>query len=302
MKLKQLVLSTLMIFGLYLISCQKSIDSLIQLPVYSNYLDKMYDVYDIGSGLDTQFISTINYDNTKRVTSIIDSVLNGSNMEYYGSIVYSYNGSDTVPYKTDEKWKDVGGFGSADTTITFHFYDSQNKKTRDSSVKIHSNLSGTFYDKKIIVVNYSYSTGKLFGQTILTPVFPVGGSIELYRDTADLNSAGDITMNKKYVFNGTDYDLKGIANFTYDAFPNPFAKLSNFQSHREFPNGETLLLYECFSHTNRISQYEETYDNPNPPYIFSVSNTFTYNSDGYPVSATASGAYISTLYYKYKTL
>ncbi len=301
MKLRNILLSSITVFGLYFISCQKEADSPEQLPVNNNYLDKLYDVYDNGSGPDTQFISTINYDNTKRVTSIIDSVLNGSNMEYYGSIVYSYNGSDTVPYKTVEKSMDAGGSGSADTTITFHFYDSQNKKTRDSSIKSSLAFGGPFYQKKIIVVEYSYATGKMYGQTTQTPVTPAG-SIELYRDTADLNNDGDITMNKKYLFNGTNYELKGTANFTYDAHPSPFEKLSNFQAHRGFPNGETLLLYECFSHTNRASQYEETFDAPNPSYIFSVSNTFTYNADGYPVSETSSGSYISTLYYKYKTL
>lgn len=301
MRLRNIFLSSMMVFGLYFISCQKEVNTPQQLRVNNNYLDKLYDVYDNGSGLDTQFIGTINYDNTKRVTSIIDSSLNGSNMVYNGTIVYSYNGSDTVPYKTDEKFIDMSGPGSADTIMTFHFYDSQNKKTRDSSVRIRSSFGGTFYIKKIIVVNYSYGAGKMYGQTTETPVSPAG-SIALYRDTADLNSTGDITMNKKYIFNGTNYELRGMSNFTFDAYPSPFAKLSNFKAHRGFPNGETLLLYECFSYTNRTSQYEETYDNPNPPFIHSESYTYAYNTDGYPLSATASGAFVSTLYYKYKTL
>jgi hypothetical protein len=233
----------------------------------SIYLDKVYNLSYSGSGLDTQYIYTCNYDNAHRLTSLISTpVANNVNGYFY------YNGNDTLPFKSEYIDEHVG----IDTGTVYHFYDANQVKTKDSMIT--SLQSGSSYYTE--VVNYTYSPGEMFGEIILTTA-----SATIYlRDTAILDANGNIINSKDYVFDGTGYVLNRTSDFTYDSNINPFSKLNIFKSMRRFPNGETLF-YEIMCYNNIITQSETTVA-PNPSNYTQVFS-YTYNQNGLPaISST----------------
>jgi hypothetical protein len=285
-----------MLFTSFFISCQKetNFDDTPTPATDSNYLDKIYDLYDDGSGIDTQQIISFHYDNQKRVSSFEDRSTTDPNA--FRTFEYYYNGTDSLPFKSVTIDREgMPPMFNYDTITTFHFFDAQQRKLMDSSVRVTNNSSFISVEQK--VVHYSYAAGKLFGETstiLLTGL----GTITKTRDSADLNSNGDITTNKKYLFNGTSYELNTTSVFTYDSHPNAFAKLSLFPVHRQFPNGETLY-FEYLGHNNILTQDEITVT---PTYNFSWNKTYTYNNAGFPLIETYVATVPEIWHYTYKSL
>lgn len=280
MKLTQIFLGIFLLFSLA--ACQKEISDDSALPPVlhvadSFYLDKIYTLFDNGGGIDTQGITTVKYDNLKRVVSLNDSTLTPAGPVYFSFTGYYYNGADTVPVRsvaiTD------GSAGYIDTITTYFNYDAQNRKLYDSIVRRSTNLAVGMVSIQERVTNYSYASGKIYGQSRSTPIDPAGPTT-LTRDTAEINANGDITTNRKYVFDGTNYILNITSNFTYDNNPSPFSRLSNFLAHRQFPNGETLVT-EYAGYKNILSQNEVIVS---PSNTFSPSSIYTYNPNGLPSS------------------
>ena len=299
MKLKRSLPVLLATLCIYLTACQKEISAdngLFPVPAAdSNYLDKLYDLYDNGAGVDTQEIYTVHYDNLKRVSSISDSLVTATGPEHFESFYYSYNGTDTLPYRSVQVVTESSSY--FDSLSTYHFYDAQKRKSQDSTVETYGPMGAAYTVSKRIIA-YSYGAGKLYGETAATDITPAGVTF-FTRDTADVNSNGDIITNKKYRFNGTGYDLYVTSNYTYDTHANPFSILSNFLAHRYFPNGETLI-FEYMGHNNMLTQNEFTIPSS---YNFSVSVNYVYNTAGFPIIENYLGpALDEKLIYTYKTL
>ncbi|MEO8768607.1 MAG: hypothetical protein ABI402_00925 [Ferruginibacter sp.] len=277
-------------------SCQKEINSDVTSNNYisppaindSNYLDKIFDLYDNGSGIDTQNISVCRYDNLRRLTSISDSIFDSDEINF----TYYYNGTDTLPYKS--MYTDVSST-NADTEIVYHYFDANQQKIKDSIINISNDGSSV----NVQVINYSYSPGKMYGEIATTGILP--SSAPVYsRDTATLDANNNIISSLDYILSGSDYILNRTSNFTYDNHSNPFSKLNMFKSFNRFPNGETLF-WEVMCFNNIITQTETTL--PPNQYTFNPGFTYTYGQNGLPVTnTTGSGIYTDTEAYTYKSL
>lgn len=289
MKPKNLLFVFIGAIALYLSACQKEyspsgIDpnpTPTPLPtpsVDSNYLDKLYSLYDDGSGLDTQIISTLHYDANKRVVSIIDSITKP--LTPWMSYNYYYNGADTIPYKSI--FINSENQADPDSVTHYFFYNTQGQKIKDS---VKSVYSGTSYFK---VQNISYAPGKIYGIT------------DASRDTASLDANGNILLNKHYILSGSTYKLDVTSIYTYDSHPHPFAKLSNHIAQQQFPNGETLY-YEYMGNNNFTLQDETTTISQN--YHFMSFVNYTYNAAGFPTKMTGDyGNGIEVVIFTYKSL
>lgn len=221
------------------------------------YPDKIYYLYDdLGIGrMDTMEIVTVLYDAQKRVTKL-ENLYEGLRFEEHR---YFYNGSEQHPSKTVHVIYEADPY--SDSIVTFHSYDGNNRKTKDS-VEIHTQFSSN-----TVVTNYSYAPGYMYGNTT--------GNI---LDTATLDANGNIIHNKKYNYSGTP-GLSFESTFTYDNKPHPFARMSNFQSHNRFPLGETFY-WDKFSANNFLTQVESTQTHV----LHEVQYNYIYRSDGLPTT------------------
>ena len=240
----------------------------------SNYLDRCYDIYDPGTGIDTQEITVFDYDNAKRIVSIINSDISDPSFVATKTYRFYYSGSDTIPYKTFFLSNSFGG--DYDSITTFHFYDNQLRKIKDSILESKVLGVGSYYYKYKALHNYSYLPGKIYILQEQDQIVPAYG-ISLSRDTAVVDVNGDIIQNKIYNFNGISYDLVVTSDFIYDNHKSPFAKLSFFRSDTGLPNGETLF-FEYLSYKNRITQHE----NVSGINFTDASYNYTYNTSGLP--------------------
>jgi len=231
----------------------------------SIYIDKIYAVSI--SGADTGVIWTYNYDNLKRVTSmIIDYPYNNENVKYF----YYYNNSDILPFKSIiyRTFEDGSGGFTTDSIITFHFYNSSGKNIKDSVIR-------SYYT----IYTYSYNSNMIYGASQST----ISGVVMPYRiDTATLDTNGDIVSSKRYFYinssSGGEWELSSISNFTYDNHRSPFAILSNFKTFGVFPSGETL--YFELPHNNVPSSQHETNSLSTFPNDYSYDWINSYTTDG----------------------
>ncbi|MEJ7610805.1 MAG: hypothetical protein WKF88_06450 [Ferruginibacter sp.] len=261
----------------------------------SNYLDRCFEIYDAGSGIDTQEITVCNYDNAKRVISIIHSDLRFPSFVYLQTFRYYYAGNDSIPYKTSFLSTEEGG--DYDSITTFHFYDNQHRKIKDSALESKLGGLGSYYYTYKAIEQFSYAPGKMYHQNQREQIIPFSSN-STSRDTATLDIRGNIINNKKYFYNGITYELSTVSDFTYDNHFNPFAKLSFFKSHSGLPNGETLF-FEYLSYNNRITQ-NEIFLGINSTNVY---YNYTYNTAGYPkvCNSLFNGGSQKTIY-TYKTL
>lgn len=280
-------------------SCQKAFsEEDLEPPVSTNdsiYLDRIYDLYDIGAGMDTQGVSKFVYDSRKRVVSVIDSsfdpTIGGDTSLYF------YNGTDTIPSRLSTRSLVDPSFGYSYSDAYF-FYDAQNRKTQDSVIYTYVDPSGATWEQTRIF-KYSYGAGLIYGQVWESD--GINPALQwMYKDTATINANGDIASSKRYKLSGGNYMLNTNSSFTYDGHPSPFSKLTMFHAHRMMPNGETILG-EYVGFQNIVSQQENTID---PSYSFSQNLIYEYRANGLPKKATndIGTADEEILYFTYKNL
>jgi hypothetical protein len=303
MKAKYLLFIFLATTAFYLSSCQKEISYEIGTSQNfidsvstgdSIYLSKLYDLYDAGSGVDTQEVITIHYDALRRATSLIDSLVMPGATNFH-SYNYYYNNTDSIPFKLIDI--DNGSSLTPDTVITYFNYNLTGQKIKDSILRsLHSAGLDT---RSVVVTNYSYAAGFIFGYTVRQDIVP-GPSQTITKDTATLDNQGNIVLSKKYKFNGLSFDLNITSTFAYDNHPNPFSRLSLLKAHQNFPNGETLFL-EYISSNNRTSQSEITVS---PAYNFQTTLNYSYSTHtGLPVQCLSMfGSGPDQLLFRYKSL
>lgn len=287
----------LLLLGGLFISCQKEVNdfgAVVNPPNVTNdsiYLDKMYELYNNGTGLDTVAIIQFNYDAQKRITKwTVTDVLTGPYIDYN----YYYNGTDTIPFKTLFIDYDPG---TPDTILTFHTYDASGKNLQDSSLISRPSL-GVY---SIEVFNYSYAPGRRYGDLRKESQQPTS-LLYFYRDTATLDASGNIVSIVRFTdeITGT-MELYSNANYTYDNKINPFSRQNIFKAHQQAYSNEESLFYEYMPFNNMMSHIETITPLGSTP--VNENFTWTYNSNNLPVkSVLVNGSDTSVLLYTYRPL
>ena len=229
----------------------------------SNYIDKIYQIDMTGGAYDTVGIRLYNYDNLKRVQSMMPQSIDPTITDGI-SYSYFYNNQDTLPYKTVSI---ETSSGIANTITHFHYWDANGKNLQDSSIYINTGVS--YY----VVRSYSYGSNIIYGSQYSSFSGPVINLTQI--DTAITDSYGNILSSKKYHFNtiSNDWELTSTTNYTLDAFTSPFSILTNFKTFGVFPSGETLY-YELPAVNNYMNQTEVNSIETGSP----NTNTYTYNN------------------------
>jgi hypothetical protein len=279
-----------------IISCQKEVDdfgAVVNPPTPTNdsiYLDKIYELYDDGSGLDTQSILTVNYDVQKRISGWQVNDPGGTPFISYN---YYYNGSDSIPNKSL-----FIEFNNSvqDSTTTFHTYDASGRNLRDSSFYNFISYGNTGYS----TFDYTYNADKRFGTGKRVYLQPTPTSVN-YLDTITIDGNGNFLSSMRYSdYNNGTMQLSSQANYTYDNKASPFSRQHIYKAHQFSPNGETLF-YEYISYSNIVSHLENNIILGSTP--FDDDYSYTYNSNNLPVKATiVYGTDTTFMYYTYKPL
>lgn len=279
------------------ISCQKEVDdfgAVVNPPAPTNdsiYLDKIYELYDDGTGLDTVAVIQFNYDAQKRITKwSMTDVVTGPYIDYN----YYYNGSDSLPFKTLFLDYDPG---TPDTILSFHSYDATGNNLQDSTLISRPSLGSN----SIEIFKYSYAPGKRFGDLRKESLSP-GTSVYFYRDTATLDASGNIVSILRYTdeLTGT-MALYSSANYSYDNKTNPFARQHIFKAHQQAYSNEESLFYEYMPFNNMTSHIETITPLGSTP--INENFSLTYNNNNLPVkSVLINGADTSVFLFTYKPL
>ena len=239
-------------------------------------MDKVYTVFDDGSGSETQEIITFNYDDLKRMTVIVDSARAGSAFFLFSRTTAFYNNIDTLPYKITSI---SGDSNNSDTVIMFHYYNSAHIKTKDSVITSTLEISSGSYQKDIKVTNYSYTPGKMYGYSVQTAIYPVSAAV-VTKDTATLDGNNNIISNKKYKVSGSVSELSIISNFTYDNHANPYSKLNIFTALHQLPDPNQL---NEASYNNFLT--EDHHVLLPSPYDENIIISYSYQQNGLPTVA-----------------
>lgn len=266
----------------------------------SNYLDKMYALYDIGSGIDTQDIFTFKYDALKRVVSVHDSTITPGGNVHYSSYYFYYNGADTICNKSIEVFTETTT--DLDSTIAFYYYDNTLRKVKDSAIDI-SYVSGVSDYRTLWLSNYTYAAGFRYAaasEHTNNLTTPVSSYTINSLDTATLDSRSNMIAFDSHSIgtssvpggNSTSY---AASRYTFDTHLNPLAKLSFF---RALDKGDRQYFLPLFVSANNITQDKPLF---NPP-SFTINFTYQYNNAGYPVRCTTSGNDVEQIIFRYKTL
>lgn len=292
-----LMLVTMLFYSL--VSCQKEINDTIINPVVnpavndSIYLDKLYELYDAGSGVDTQEVAIFSYDAQKRIIKWENRDFHTNDI--FQLFTYDYSGNDSIPYKSG--LLECGSPGSVpDTTITFHTFDVNQRNLRDSSIIKRQNGTYIYY----YVTDFTYDTDKKYGFARNISIAPSPG-ITYTKDTATIDPSGNILSSKRYKDYGTGFELISTSAYTYDTHINPFAKQWINKAHQIFPFGETFY-WEYMPYNNVSTQIEYIISSGPAPWM-NLTNTYTYTSNGLTATAvTVDGTDTETIIYTYKSL
>lgn len=276
----KIFLFTFLVFTtFYLTSCQKNFElensnAIISLPD-SNYLKKIfYLAKNPGGSYDTNVIAKVNYDNQKRVISMLQQ--NGIG-NFLTDHYYYYNTNDNLPYKSMHASTDLI-LGENDTAILNHTYNAMGNKIKDSSNTVYHNpqiFPPVPVGREKSVAQYSYGAGKIFGETIF---LDASNSPSYYvRDTAVVDIGNNITSSDSYYLFMGVYTLTNIYTYTYDTKINPFAKLRLHKVQRYFED-DFYQFFETHGQKNIIGYSKGGFTD----YL----SSYTYNSAGYPLTQT----------------
>jgi hypothetical protein len=277
MKLNILVLAIVTLFASGLSSCKKDSGSSDTPPVPgvagdSSYLSVIYFIYKNGGVADTAAAQIYSYDASKRLIRLKDSVWNPTSDYRTVTTVYSYTGTDTLPYRSTETT--VWYLPQPNQVVnSFYFYNTTGLRIKDSVIA----------PTRHYVATQQYPAGKIISYRTDSIFSGAGNSFsykEIRKDTALTNTDGNVTYNISY--RGTAYIYRSTV--TYDNHPNPFMKPSNAKTLALFPTGETLIM-EMPQRYNRLKIVEtSSYNNQTPivQYDNDLTGKYTYKTNGYP--------------------
>jgi hypothetical protein len=278
----------------------------------SNYLSKRILIDKYGSSIDST-ITTFNYDNSKRISTVIESYRsNGVTLLDRDSIIYFYNGSDTLPIKRYEYAETFGNYSTKDTVFSFLIYNNLNQLIKDSSISFSKTTSPSNYSIRKTIANYSYGTNKIYGFTASTIIYDLSNSYQPYtqRDTVTLDGNKNIIESRQKSLVGNTFPSleNKIYTFTYDNKPSPYLNQNINNIFPNIPDGSTDYIYnQDGSKNNRLKSREVSITSGGTGiYDGDFTGKYTYKLNGYPSSIFIPDLSVPTNYSKfvfiYKTL
>ena len=190
----------------------------------SNYVDRIYIIDSTASGEDTSQLEIYTYDNLKRVTTIVDSMLTPT-PELFAFKQFEYSGSDSLPFKSTLYVYD--GNVNFDTVITYHYFDNTGKLVKDSIININKSTSPSYYQIRQRVLNITYSAGMMYGFTRDSAMFvnnvPSTSPAIITTDTITL----DANANMIHTIQHRSTTVYTTTN-SFDNHPHPFKALNIF--------------------------------------------------------------------------
>ena len=259
----------------------------------SNYLDKIVSVDSTGARVDSVMYK---YDNLKRLISIKDST-----NSFYSKTLFSYVGTDTLPFKLTDTTYSSGVSSGANIIVKYFFYNANGKRIKDSSFR--SFISGADRNR---VSYYMYSANKIYGITTDTPY---AYSVKtIWTDTASENANGNIVFSKRKktyqspTFLNSFYPDSSISNISYDFKQSPFFRFRQF-AYDIFPFGETTYL-EIGQNNNVTIMDEHIYQHKSMnqvidnPYFYNLTTQYSYNFNGLLKAITDNSGNKSLFYYR----
>jgi hypothetical protein len=314
MKTKQIFIPLITIFIFSLTACKK--DTITEpaptptatLSADSNYLSKLVIVDKQGAVIDTGFIRTYNYDNLKRVTTVIEYSKYLGIVQSYDSISYSYNSTDNLPFRIFEYFTEIGQ--TKDTATSFLTYNNSSQIIRDSSISSSKSISSNFYRIRTNISTFSYAPARIYGQVISSILFDNSNSETPYnqKDTATLDANNNITSCRQRTIIGTSSPSieTRISTFTYDNKPSPYLNQNVNTIFPNFPIGSDDLFNQQFSKNNRLKATVVTTGTFGGIYNEDFTGKYIYKLNGYPSSILIPDPTVSTDFIKflftYKTL
>ncbi|RYY43794.1 MAG: hypothetical protein EOO06_19185 [Chitinophagaceae bacterium] len=281
---------------LLVMSCQKDfvVEDDIDVPVVtgdSNYLSKVYHVLSNGMVNDTFITQSYQYDNSKRVTSIVvidqpsvlhPNITNASKQEWF----FNYNGSAMLPYKTSFMLNSVApSSSSSDTLNTFHFFNAAEIKLKDSAVyetRSTTAATGLFHSVERLVSSYSYSGNKRYGISNSTTsyIFPSQPDFSYsLRDTVVTDTRGNAVSFIQYEM-GSGQPINE-EQYTYESSVSPMAKL-NVNKALSLTSVDTTIYPVAQTYNNRAKTQWATFIPAIPYQSQDLAGKYLLNAAGFP--------------------
>jgi hypothetical protein len=276
-------------------SCQKEIDWKLtnKTQTDSTAISRLF-ILDttLTSGQDTLFKLDLFYDGQKRKSgedfTEIDNTTGTRYITYYR---YSYNNSDTLPYRLSAKYNN-----STDSDFSYFSYNG-NFIVKDSTVryiagvvssiqiKYFSSLGGNRFMQRWIDFDLILGTSSLVDSTI-------------YTRTVSNNNLISGLDSSWISFSPSVLNFVNSSRFSYDNKTNPFAKLTIWYL-GYFDNLDDLVPTDIGMNNLLNARYDGLY-----PSSYTNINTFsyTYNNAGYPIIARSSGTDGNKTFYFYTHL
>ena len=273
----------------YLFSCQKASNNNRPVtpvnPADSSYISALYYVVPDANGNFTDKLRVFKYyyDNSKRVTEIVDSSFPvQGHSEYYERMYLRYSGADSLPYLSQLYAVD-NGRGLMDTVIQYYFYDTNGRKIKDSSNNFSLYSTGQYYQSRE-VDEYLYQPGKIFASGYSTSVNYSSSDSTFTKDTALLDANNNVISSMRYYRDGSydTFKVGLITSINYDSHYSPFLKLTSSKAFFVVPGLENLYM-EMFE-GNNCTEINQTLQDASSVITFQYHEkyNFTYKPNGYP--------------------
>lgn len=215
----------------------------------SNYTDRLYIIDSTAAGEDTVQVEIYNYDNLKRVTTIIDTLLNPQ--RFFALKKFEYAGTDSLPFKSTLYVHD--GTAADDTVIIYHYFDATGRLIKDSTINISRSVT---YQVNSEITDISYGPGKMYGYSrhkiISVNGIPSASPTWIMTDTVTLDANGNMAEMISY-----DGSSRFTVTRTFDNHSHPFRRLNIFMcwGHEIF---RTRYLDPSEPNTNNITHVSES--------------------------------------------
>ena len=276
-------------------SCQKEIDWKLTNKTQndSTAISKLFALdTTLTSGQDTVFKLNFIYDGQKRkVGEDFTEIDNSTGTRYITYYRYSYNNSDTLPYRLSAKYNN-----STDSDFSYFSYNG-NFIVKDSGVRYTGGVVSDIHIKY-----YSSLGGNRFMQRWINfdPIFGTSSLVDstIYTRTVNNNNLISGLDSSWISFSPSVLNSVNSSQFSFDNKTNPFAKLTIWYL-GYFDNLDDLVPTDIGTNNLLNARYDGLF-----PSSFTNISTFsyTYNNAGYPIIARSSGTDGNKAFYFYTQL
>lgn len=262
----------LLIAIVYFSSCQQEINpNILQTPQNDSiYLDKTFGIdTTLPAGADTTDKAFFTYDNSKRLSKLIQ--LYGTGFNVSTTFDFLYNGNDSLPWKMIDRDIFPGVYDEADT---IYFFYSNAVVSKDSTIT-WDNMAGMNTGAR--VTTYLVS-GNTVNRTDKHYDF-IGGNYVLNNTsqvTINVTSSSGNILTQTLVSGSNTFQS---VQASYDNKPNPFSRALKVR----YPEFDTYYWLGWLAQHNNPAQVQ--YQEVGLPAETEVYN-YVYRSDGYPLRFT----------------